>query len=224
MAVTVRKQERPPFWRNTTILKWVAQLSFLFGFIAIVVVVVPQVADNLSGQDITFGWDWLRGRLWFLIREGIDLDPPTGARTMLVGMVNTLRVTISGVIAATLIGTIIGIARLSNNWIVTKLATFYIESIRNIPLLLQMFFWSAVAGTFAILDPFDLDTLEAGKYWIAATRKGIGISWISPWGGFYQWRIWVLIGVVLSYFLHDATSRSKRKPAARPIPTCPPSG
>ncbi|MBT8249943.1 MAG: ABC transporter permease subunit, partial [Acidimicrobiia bacterium] len=202
MAVTVQKHERPPIWRNTTVLKWIAQLAFLFGFIGIVAVVVPQVSDNLAGRDITFGWDWLTSRLGFLIREGIDLDPPTGARTMLVGMVNTLRVTVSGVIAATLLGTIIGIARLSNNWIVNKLATFYIESIRNIPLLLQIFFWGAVAGTFAILDPFDPDTLEAGKYWIAATRKGVALSWIQPWGGFYQWMIWVLIGVVASYFLH----------------------
>ena len=218
MAVTVRKHQRPPIWRNTTVLKWVAQLAFLFGFIGIVSVVVPQVADNLAGRDITFGWDWMTSRLSFLIREGIDLDPPTGARTMLVGMVNTLRVTISGVIAATFIGTVIGIARLSNNWIVTKLATFYIESIRNIPLLLQMFFWSAVAGTFAILDPFDPDTLEAGKYWIAATRKGIAISWISPWGGFYQWMIWVLIGVVLSYFLHRRLFKIKEETGRETYP------
>ena len=55
MAVTVRKQERPPIWRNTTVLKWVAQLAFLFGFIGIVSVVVPQVADNLAGATSPSG-------------------------------------------------------------------------------------------------------------------------------------------------------------------------
>lgn len=219
MAVTVQDQhKRPPFWRNTTILKWVAQIAFLFGFLAIVSVVVPQVQDNLAGRDITFGWDWLTSRLGFLLREGIDIDPATGARTVLTGMVNTLRVTISGIIAATILGTIIGIARLSNNWIVNKLATVYIESIRNIPLLLQMFFFIAITETFAVLDPFDADTLEAGSYWIAATRKGIGLSWIQPWGGFYQWMIWVLIGVVIAYFVHKRQFRIKEETGRETYP------
>ena len=218
MAVTVQKHQRPPFWRNTTILKWVAQITFLFGFIAIVAIVVPQVQDNLAGRDITFGWDWLTSELGFLIREGIDTDPSTGSRTMLVGMVNTLRVTVSGVIAATFIGTVIGIARLSNNWIVNKLATAYIESIRNIPLLLQMFFWSAVSATFAILDPLDPDTLEAGTYWVAATRKGIALSWVQPWGGFYQWAIWLIIGAVLGYFVHRRNFKIKEETGRETYP------
>jgi len=218
LAVTVQKQERPPIWRNTTILKWVAQITFLFGFIGIAVVVVPQVQDNLAGRDITFGWDWLTSRLSFLIREGIDTDPATGSRTMLVGMVNTLRVTISGVIAATLLGTLIGIARLSNNWIVNKLATVYIESIRNIPLLLQMFFWSAISATFGILDPFEADTLEAGKYWIAATRKGIGLSWIKPWGGFYQWMIFIIVGAIGGYYLHRHRFKIKEETGRETYP------
>jgi len=211
LAVTVRKQERPPIWRNTTILKWVAQIAFLFGFIAIVAIVVPQVQDNLAGRDITFGWTWLTSELGFLIREGIDTDPATGSRTMLVGMINTLRVTVSGVIAASILGTIIGIARLSTNWIVTKLATVYIESIRNIPLLLQMFFWSSVSATFAILDPLDSDTLEAGTYWAAATRKGMALSWVQPWGGFYQWAIWLIIGFVAAFFLHRRLFKVKEE-------------
>ena len=218
MAVTVQQHERPPFWRNTTILKWVAQIAFLFGFLAIVSVVVPQVQDNLAGRDITFGWDWLTSELGFLIREGIDVDPATGARTILTGMVNTLRVTISGIIAATLLGTIIGIARLSNNWIVNKIATTYIESIRNIPLLLQMFFFIAITETFSVLDPFDENTLEAGSYWIASTRKGIGLSWIQPWGGFYQWMIFVIIGAVLGYFVHKRQFKIKEETGRETYP------
>ncbi len=209
MAVIVRKQERPPFWRNATILKWAAQLSFLFGFIAIAAVVIPQVQDNLEGQNLTFGWDWLRGRLGFLIREGIDTDPDTGARTILTGAVNTLRVTISGVIAATLLGTIIGIGRLSSNWLVNRLASLYIETIRNIPLLLWMFFWIAVVAFFNIIDPTLEGSVEAGSYFLTFTRKGIGSAWIQPWGGFYQWAIWLLIGAVAGYFVHKRQFRIK---------------
>ncbi|NNF09623.1 MAG: ABC transporter permease subunit [Acidimicrobiia bacterium] len=81
-----------------------------------------------------------------------------------------------------------------------------------------MFFWSAIAGTFVVLDPFDPDTLEAGKYWVAATSKGIGLAWIQPWGGFYQWMIWVLIGAVLGYFLHRRQFRIKEETGRETYP------
>src|SRR3546814_20846445 len=66
---------------------------------------------------------------------------------MLVGLLNTLRVSAIGIVLATLIGTIVGIARLSRNWLVAKLASAYVETVRNIPQLLQLFFWySAITG------------------------------------------------------------------------------
>jgi His/Glu/Gln/Arg/opine family amino acid ABC transporter permease subunit len=191
----VQKQERPPFWRNGTVLKWSAQLIFLAGVVALFAWVVPEVQSNIDSRGLKFlKWEWLSSQLGFLIREGIDTDPATGARTFLVGMVNTLRVTVSGIIAATILGTIIGISRLSSNWIVTKLATVYIESLRNIPLLLQMFFWSAIVATFGVMEPQDPEALDIGRYWAVATRKGVGLSWIQPWGGFYQWIIFVIVG------------------------------
>ncbi len=218
MTVTVQKQERPPLWRNTTFLKWTAQIAFLLALIALAVIVVPQVQKNLSDRDLTFGWGFLQANLGFLIGEGIDTDPSTGARTILVGIVNTLRVTVSGIIAATIIGTIIGIARLSNNWIVNRLSTFYIESIRNVPLLLQMYFWFAVVQTFRILDPFDADTLTAGTYWFTPTRKGIGLPWIQPWGGFYQWMIWIIIGAVVGRFLYKNRAAHKEETGQESYP------
>ncbi len=218
MAVTVHKQVRPPFWRNTTVLKWVAQLVFLFGFIAIALILIRQVQDNLSDRGITFDFDWLDGRLGFPIREGIDTDPATGGRNILVGIVNTLRVTIFGIIAATILGTIVGVARLSSNWIVQRLSTLYVESIRNIPLLLQILFWGVVSQSFFILDPADPDTLEPGRYLIAPTRKGVGVSWIQPWGGFYQWLVWVIIGAVAGFFLRRRLVRQREEQGAETYP------
>ena len=60
---------------------------------------------------------------------------------MLAGLLNTLLVAVIGIILATILGFVMGVARLSNNWVVSKLATMYIEIVRNIPLLLQLFFW-----------------------------------------------------------------------------------
>ncbi len=192
-------------------LKWAAQLSFLFGFIGLAAVVIPQVADNLAGQNLTFGWDWLKGRLGFLIGEGIDTDPDTGGRTILVGAVNTLRVTISGIIAATILGTLIGVARLSRNWIVNRMANLYVETIRNIPLLLWIFLFGALFAVFSIIDPVIEGSIGPGKKFITFTRKGIGLSWIQPWGGFYQWMIWVAIGGVVAYYAHKRLFRIKEE-------------
>src|SRR5690606_33947042 len=61
-----------------------------------------------------------------------------------VGLINTLRVSVVGIIAATLFGTLLGIARLSKNWLVSRVANVYIEVMRNVPLLLQLFFWYAI--------------------------------------------------------------------------------
>ena len=218
MAVTVQQQQRPPIWRNTTILKWVAQIAFLLGLIALALIVVPQVQDNLRDRGLIYGWSWLRVELGFLIGEGIDTDPDTGARTILVGIVNTLRVTVSGVIAATLLGTIIGIARLSGNWIVTKLATVYIETIRNVPLLLQMFFWFSIVQILTPLSPADPDSLAVGRYWFATTRKGIGLPWIQPWGGFYQWLIFLIAGAVAGYFVHKRLFKKREDEGGETYP------
>src|SRR3546814_8536110 len=61
-----------------------------------------------------------------------------------VGILNTLRVSVVGIIAATLFGTMLGIARLSKNWLVSRVASAYVEVMRNIPLLLQLFFWYTI--------------------------------------------------------------------------------
>src|SRR5690606_23339182 len=65
-------------------------------------------------------------------------------RAIWVGILNTLRVSVLGIIAATFFGTLLGIARLSKNWLVSKVSSAYIEVMRNIPLLLQLFFWYAI--------------------------------------------------------------------------------
>jgi His/Glu/Gln/Arg/opine family amino acid ABC transporter permease subunit len=218
VAVTVQQQKRPPIWRNTTILKWVAQVAFLLVLIALALIVVPQVQDNLRDRGLTYGWSWLRVQLGFLIGEGIDPDPDTGARTILVGIVNTLRVTVSGIVAATFLGTVIGVGRLSSNWIVNKLATVYIETIRNIPLLLQMFFWFAVVQILIPLSQTDPDSLEVGQYWFATTRKGIGLPWIQPWGGFYQWLVFVILGAIAGYFVHKRLFKKREEEGGETYP------
>ncbi len=128
--------------------------------------------------------------------KGIDTNPDSGARAIVVGMINTLRVAISGIFVATILGTIIGIGRLSSNWIINKVATIYIETIRNIPLLVQIFFWQALAITLPSLTDADI-----GTYWFKASNKGFGIAWIFPDGGFWPWLTFVIVGLIIGMWV-----------------------
>jgi general L-amino acid transport system permease protein len=191
MTVEVREHQKTPLWRNATVLKWTAQLLVLAAVIALFVTLGSRATQNFEQSDISFGWNWLSDPTGVQVREGIDVNPDSGARALWVGIINTLRVAISGIFVATLLGTLIGIARLSKNWIVSKIAVVYIETIRNIPLLVQIFFWSALA---VALPSLTLD--DVGVYWFKASNKGFAFSWIFPDGGFWPWLVFVVVGIV----------------------------
>ncbi|KAA0593592.1 general L-amino acid transport system permease protein [Azospirillum lipoferum] len=109
---------------------------------------ISNTLDNLARRSIATGYHFLEREAAFGIGESlIDYSPKdTYGRAFLVGVLNTLKVSIIGVILATIIGTIIGVARLSSNWLIAKLASTYVEIIRNIPPLLQLFFWYALVS------------------------------------------------------------------------------
>ncbi len=107
---------------------------------------VSNTLHNLSVRNISTGFAFLNREAGFAIGESdIAYSPSdTYGRAILAGIVNTLKVSVIGVIAATFLGTILGIARLSSNWLVSKVASAYVEVMRNVPLLLQLFFWYAL--------------------------------------------------------------------------------
>lgn len=192
MTVQVREHQKTPLWRNATVLKWSAQIFVLLAVVAVFVTLAQTAASNFNRSNISFGWEWLSDPTGVQIREGIDTSPDSGVRALTVGIINTLRVAISGIIVATILGTIIGVARLSSNWIVNRIAVVYIETIRNIPLLVQIFFWSALA-----IGLPDLTVEDVGEYWFKASNKGFAFAWIFPDGGFWPWLIFVVVGVII---------------------------
>ena len=98
---------------------------------------------NMGNRGISFGYGFLSQEASFDIGFTlIDYDGSMSyARAFLVGLLNTLLVSAIGIFFATLIGVTVGIARLSSNYLISKAAEFYVEIFRNIPLLLQLFFW-----------------------------------------------------------------------------------
>src|SRR5690606_31921213 len=110
---------------------------------AFILWIIGNTASNLAAQSKTTGFDFLWRTAGFDI--SFSLIPWSRTSTywdaFLVGILNTLLVAGISIVLATMLGFTIGIARLSSNYIVSRLATVYIETIRNIPLLLQLFFW-----------------------------------------------------------------------------------
>ncbi|WP_353859336.1 amino acid ABC transporter permease [Azospirillum formosense] len=109
---------------------------------------IHNTLDNLSKRSIATGFGFLEREASFGIGESlIDYHPRDSyGRAFLVGVLNTLKVSIIGVVLATVLGTLIGVARLSSNWLIAKIASAYVEIVRNIPPLLQLFFWYALVS------------------------------------------------------------------------------
>jgi general L-amino acid transport system permease protein len=180
------------------VIKWATQLGILVGLLWLGYVVITQATSNLRATGIPFSWDFLGEPLGVKLGEGFNTDPESGLEALAVGMVNMLRVTWSGVIAATILGTVIGISRLSSNWIVSRIANAYIEFFRNIPLLVQILFWQAlIVGLLPDLTP----EME-GSGWLFASPKGIAIPWLTPLAGRWQYTVVLIVGVVVARWVY----------------------
>ncbi len=125
----------------------VKALSIQFGLSLLLVWLaweaVGNVAENMRARNIPTSFNFLGATAGFDINQSLISYSATSTygRAFFVGLLNTLAVAAIGIVFATIIGFIVGIARLSQNWLAAKLATIYVEVIRNTPLLLQLFFW-----------------------------------------------------------------------------------
>ena len=145
------KPPRVPLWNNPAVRAWVYQIVVMGLVIALAIYLVNNTLTNLSERSIRTGFDFLDREAGFRMGESIILIEPSDSfgRALFAGFLNTLKVSLLGIVLCTVLGVLIGIARLSHNWLVQKIATFYVETLRNIPILLQLFFWYAViTGTF----------------------------------------------------------------------------
>ncbi len=119
------------------------QIALLIGVAALFIEIALNTAANLKAQNIATGFGFLHKPAGFDISQ--TLIPYAGTSTygqvFWVGLTNTLLVAVIGIVLATILGFVIGLARLSSNWLVAKLATVYVEIVRNVPLLLQLLAW-----------------------------------------------------------------------------------
>ncbi|MBK6981233.1 MAG: amino acid ABC transporter permease [Betaproteobacteria bacterium] len=134
---------RPPPWNDPRIRAIVFQVLVTAGVVAVGVYLVRNLLHNLEVRGISTGFDFLANRAGFAVNQSlVEFDESSSyGRTFVVGLLNTVLVSALGIVLATILGFVIGVARLSRNWLVSTLAATYIEIFRNIPLLLQILFW-----------------------------------------------------------------------------------
>lgn len=146
MAVIDSSVGSPPrtaFYNDPVIRGYLYQLLVAVGVICFFVWIGINTAQNLAAQNKSTGFDFLWRTSGFSISFTLIPFDRTSYywEAFVVGLLNTLLVAAIGIFFATIVGFTVGIARLSSNWLISRIATVYVEIIRNIPLLLQLFFW-----------------------------------------------------------------------------------
>jgi general L-amino acid transport system permease protein len=135
-----------PFWLDPKKRSILYQIGVLGVVGLLAYYLVSNTLVNLERQSIATGFGFLNKESSFEIGESLISYSSANSygRALIVGALNTLKVSFIGVVITVIMGTLIGVARLSSNWLVSKLAVVYIEVMQNIPVLLQLFFWYAI--------------------------------------------------------------------------------
>ncbi|SCB26424.1 amino acid ABC transporter permease [Rhizobium lusitanum] len=161
--------------------------------------IVQNIIDNLRASNQSFGFSFLTGRAGFNLGQALlpFSSDSTNTQALIVGLLNTILISICGIIAATIIGFLIGIGRLSKNWLIAKLCQAYVELFRNIPPLLVIFFW--YSGVLVLL-PQARDALHLPFSSYLSNR---GLAFPSPIFGAGMWGVGaaIVIAIVAVFFL-----------------------
>ncbi|TIL33642.1 amino acid ABC transporter permease [Mesorhizobium sp.] len=177
----------------------VFQAVVVIVLVALVWWIVQNTTDNLTRLRIASGFGFLRGRAGFDISDSAIAysSDSTYGRAIVVGFINTLIVAAAGIVTATIIGFILGVGRLSHNWLIRKICMVYVEVFRNIPPLLVIFFW--YSGVLSVLPP---------------PRESINLpfsSFLNQRGFYFPRAVWgegswlilvaLLLGIAMAWFV-----------------------
>ncbi len=179
---------------------------------------IGNTADNLAQRHIATGFAFLDRVAGIPIGESlIPYNPAvsTYGRALLIGVLNTLQVAAIGIVLATILGTLIGIGRLSKNWLLSKLTAFYVEVLRDIPLLLQLLFWYTILQGL----PAPRQALHIGKAFFL-TNRGMRVP-LLDWQPAHSWALLAFaIGAIGTGIWRKHATRQQEATGRRP-PTWP---
>ena len=208
-------------WRNARVQRIVIQAAFLGLVAAFGYYIVDQA------RDLDFGFDFLDGRAGFDISHQMGTDYGRNDSRLdlyLAGILNTLRLAGVGIVLATLLGLVAGVARLSGNWLVSRLAMVYVEVVRNIPLLIQIIFWYiAVAlqlprisesinlppDKISLLPGLEIPFISGDLAFLSV--RGLALPWATTEDGFGLWLIFLLLAAVTAVAVRAWRARRQER-------------
>lgn len=208
-----RRLEGTPLWRDERALRAAAQVMSAVAVIGLLVWIVTNLLEAAEQRGLGLGFGFLDQAAGFPIGEGIIPYDPSNSflHAFWVGVLNTLKVAVVGILFTTVLGTTVGLARLSTNWLVSRLALAYIELHRNVPVLVLLFIWY-----FAVFTrlPSVRNSIELpGPTYL--NQRGLYLTWphLSPTGDIFAGAVvvGVIVSIVAWLVLRDIRLRTGRK-------------
>ena len=192
---------RPPRrslgWSNPAVRNIVWQVLILAAIAGVGWFLVHNTIANLNARHITTGFGFLSDPAPVEIAEKMidyEAGKSTYLRALIVGLLNTLKVSIVGIVLCTIIGTLVGIMRLSPNWLLNKLAAIYVEFLRDTPPLLQLLFW------FSLLQVLPVPRQAIWMGPVVLSNRGIKFPTLN-WDPVFGWAILAFLVAILTSFL-----------------------
>lgn len=198
-----------PLWRDERVIQGIAQIISAVLVIGFLIFFVSNVLQAAQDRGLSLGYDFVGEAAGFPLAESVipyDESKSFGYAFM-VGILNTIKAALVGIVLATVLGTITALARLSSNWLVSKIASVYIEIIRNIPLLVQLFIWY-----FAVFQglPFVQESIQwPGPIYLS--QRGLYLPAPVPTSTLGTWTVFVIAGIALAITLYVILSRYQLK-------------
>ena len=211
-----RKTKVAP-WNDPVIRGWVFQIVVV-GLVGLLAwYLVSNTMENLARQKIASGFHYLEREAGFEIGDTmIEYSPAsTYARAIWVGILNTLRVAVLGIILATVLGTVIGVGRLSPNWLLSRICEWYVEAFRNVPLLLWLFLFYKL-----ISEAFPGPRQAISMLWNSVFLSNRGVYFPVPMADpIHKWMgIAFLVGIVAAFFI-NRWAKQRQALTGQPFPT-----
>jgi general L-amino acid transport system permease protein len=203
-----------PFWRDERFLQIFGQIVFLLAIFSFGFLILHNMQSGLKKQGMTLGFAFLQGIAGFDIAEmPIKYSrSSTYLQAYTVGLLNTLLVSGVGIFFSTILGVLLGVARLSKNFLINRLSTIYLEVMRNLSLLVFLIFW--YQGVFLKLPKIKEAIIWFDSiYW---TNRGIGVPWGLPTASYPTFQLILLSGFILAvgvfFTLRAYANRTGRAP------------
>jgi general L-amino acid transport system permease protein len=212
---------RPPFWRDERVLSILSQVVVVVLVVGLILYLINNLIGSLTVQlGVPISFNFLDSTAGFDIGESlIEFErSDTYLRAIVVGLLNTLQVAFFGIILSTILGSTIGVMRLSTNFLVSRIAGLYVEIFRNIPLLVLLIFWAQ--AVFLKLPRIGEAVILFNPYFpIFLSNRGIA----SPWGiPTESWATYLLVlvgGLILASIVAFALVQRGKRTGRMPFVT-----